>query len=81
MERLKSYILPTSTSWIAGVLMMFFGVCKIYGWGDSLELDQWTRVLSIVIGQTVMGGPEMIAVGLGMIGLRAKLQRALQVNA
>lgn len=71
-----SYIQPRSMTWWVGVVAIVLGILQMMhpgaGWGEL------GIVLSAFVGSADASPAGLMLFGLSMIGIRAKLERALQ---
>jgi hypothetical protein len=67
------YIHPKSLTWWAGVVSVLLGLVMISS--DASEWRELARVISILTGSQDASPASIIVVGLGLIGIRDKLER------
>ena len=77
--RLPSYIRPASLTWWSGVFAFSVGVLTMFDAGSwANDLGQLVGILS---GGSDTSPAALIALGLGLIGVRAKLERTYRGQA
>ena len=70
-----SYFLPRSTAWLAGVGAIATGLAMMF-MPDSFALSEIGRLIVMFAGGDDASPAGLVFIGLGLIGLRAKLERA-----
>lgn len=76
MSQLQSYIRPKSLTWWMGVLSVAIGIAQVAtpglpGWAGELG-----KLVALLTGGVVGQDPvQYMLIGLGLIGIRAKLER------
>ena len=68
------YFRPTSLTWWSGALAFILGNALIF-LPDSAAIAEWAKVLSALTGGDDASPAALILFGLGIIGLRDKLER------
>lgn len=76
MTKLRSYFLPDSLAWWAGVLSVVLGALMVWFPGDP-SLTKLAIIWGAVVSVQDIGGTGFIAFGVMAIGVRAKLERIL----
>jgi hypothetical protein len=71
------YILPTSLTWWAGVLAIVTGAASLL-LPDTGTLGDLRQVIAQVTGSSDASPAGLIALGLGLIGLRDRLERGFR---
>jgi hypothetical protein len=71
------YILPTSLTWWAGVFSILTGVASLL-LPDTGTLSDLAQVIASLSGSSDASPAALIALGLGMIGLRDRLERGFR---
>jgi len=76
MDRLQSYIRPTSLTWWTGIILIFSGLFRVWG----VEIPHLTPairpLIDILFGSSDPGA--LISAGLLAIGIRARLARGAE---
>ena len=70
-----SYFRPGSLTWWAGVLAVLTG-SAIMVMPDSFALTEMGRLVAMFAGSADASPAALVYLGLGLIGIRAKLERA-----
>lgn len=70
---LMRYFQPKSLTWWAGVCAFLLGLLLLTG--EFQQLDQIARVLAVLLGGGDASPAGLILLGLGLIGVRDKLER------
>jgi len=70
-----SYLRPSSLTWWAGVLAVLTGVAAM-ALPQSYSVTEFGRLLAMFSGSADASPASLIFLGLGLIGVRAKLERA-----
>jgi hypothetical protein len=71
------YILPTSLTWWAGVLAILTGAASLL-LPDTGTLGDLRQVIAQVTGSSDASPAGLIVLGLGLIGLRDRLERGFR---
>lgn len=72
----RGYIQPKSMTWLAGVSAILVGAAQIAGLAHP-SFGAIAEILSLVTGGVLASSPaQLVAMGFGLIGLGAKLERA-----
>jgi drug/metabolite transporter (DMT)-like permease len=71
------YILPTSLTWWAGVFAIVTGVASLL-LPDTGPLGDLAQVIASLSGASDTSPAGLIALGLGLIGLRDRLERGFR---
>ncbi len=71
------YIHPKSLTWWAGVLSVATGMGAI-AMPDAYALSQIGQLVGILAGGSDNSPAGLIALGLGLIGIRDKLERSMK---
>jgi hypothetical protein len=75
MEKLKSYVDPDSVAWWGGAFAIVLGVLGIF-MPESYAVTEFGKAVMLLLGGNEHSSPGMmIAFGMGIIGIRAKLER------
>jgi hypothetical protein len=74
---MKSYIRPTSMTWWSGVAAIVLGVLSM-AIPESMAFSELGRVVAMLAGAGDSSPAGLILLGTGLIGIRAKLERAAQ---
>jgi hypothetical protein len=75
MKKLKSYFDYDSVAWWGGILAIVLGLLGIF-MPDSYAVSEFGKLIMLLIGGSEHSSPGMmIAFGMGIIGIRAKLER------
>lgn len=70
---LKSYVITTSLTFWAGVVAIFVGIAQLFINNPIIPL--FSEVFNIISGGTGVASPaNLIILGLGLIGIRRKLE-------
>lgn len=70
-----SYFRPSSLTWWAGVMAVLTGAA-IMAMPESFALTEIGRLLAMFTGSADASPAALIYLGFGLIGIRAKLERA-----
>lgn len=68
------YFQPTSVTWWAGLASILLGVAQIGGL-DNAQWGQVAIILSSLYGGIDASPANLIVLGIGLIGIRDKLER------
>ncbi len=71
------YIRPTSLTWWAGLLAMFTGIASIT-LPTTGALGELSRLVALLAGTGDASPAGLIFLGLGLIGLRDRLERGFR---
>lgn len=71
------YIQPKSLTWWAGLFSLSIGIAAL-AVPDIYQVTQLGALVSILAGGGDASPAGLIALGLGLIGLRDRLERAMQ---
>jgi hypothetical protein len=71
------YLLPTSLTWWAGLAAVLIGLAAL-GLPESGPLGELAGVIAQLIGANDAAPATLITLGLGLIGLRDRLERAIR---
>ena len=71
------YVLPKSLTWWAGVAGILIGLAGL-ALPEHGPLGELAGVIAMLIGANDAAPATMITLGLGLIGLRDRLERAVQ---
>lgn len=71
------YVLPTSLTWWAGVAAVLIGLLAL-ALPESGPLGGLAGVIAQLIGASDAAPATLITLGLGLIGLRDRLERGLR---
>jgi len=75
MQKWKSYVNITSLAWWGGIFAIVLGVLGIV-MPESYAVTEVGKLVMLLIGGSEHSSPGMmIAFGMGVIGIRAKLER------
>lgn len=72
-----SYFRPSSLTWWSGVLAVATGVASMV-MPESLAVTEVGRLLAMFAGSADASPAALVFLGTGLIGVRAKLERAFQ---
>jgi len=72
-----SYIRPTSLTWWSGIVAVLLGVLSM-ALPESIAFSELGRVVALLAGAGDNSPAGLILLGTGLIGIRAKLERAAQ---
>lgn len=75
---MKSYVQPKSVAWWTGLVAVLVGLVLFFGWGTPDAQQHLGRVavlLAALQGSADASPVTLIVTGLGVIGIRAKLER------
>lgn len=70
-----SYFRPASLTWWSGVLAVLTGIAAMV-MPDSYGVTEFGRLLAMFAGSADASPASLVFLGLGLIGVRAKLERA-----
>ena len=71
------YVLPTSLTWWAGLAAVLIGLLAL-ALPESGPLGELAGVIAQLIGASDAAPATLITLGLGLIGLRDRLERGLR---
>lgn len=71
------YVLPTSLTWWAGLAAVLIGLLAL-ALPESGPLGELAGVIAMLIGANDAAPATLITLGLGLIGLRDRLERGLR---
>lgn len=71
------YIRPHSLTWWSGVFVLVIGVAAL-GMPDSYQVSQIGALVALLAGGADASPAALIALGLGLIGIRDVIERRLQ---
>jgi hypothetical protein len=73
------YIRPTSLTWWAGILAIVTGIASAASPADG-AIGELARLIAQLTGASDTSPAGLIALGLGLIGLRDRLERGFRGN-
>lgn len=80
-KKVSSYFKPSSVSWWGGIFAITLGILGAV-MPDSYAVTEFGKAVMILLGGADNSSPGMmIAFGMGIIGIRAKLDRVSKQNA
>ena len=71
------YVLPKSLTWWAGLAAILIGLAA-FALPESGPLGELAGVIALLVGANDAAPATLITLGLGLIGLRDRLERAIQ---
>ena len=71
------YIRPTSLTWWSGVFALAVGIASLM-MPDSYQVTQIGALVSMLAGGTDASPAALMALGLGLIGVRAAIETRMQ---
>jgi hypothetical protein len=71
------YVLPTSLTWWAGLTAILIGLAGL-ALPEHGALGELAGVIAMLIGANDAAPATLITLGLGLIGLRDRLERAIR---
>ena len=71
------YVLPKSLTWWAGLAAVLIGLAAL-ALPESGPLGELAGVIALLVGANDAAPATLITLGLGLIGLRDRLERAIQ---
>ena len=71
------YVLPKSLTWWAGLAAVLIGLAAL-ALPESGPLGELAGVIALLIGANDAAPATLITLGIGPIGLRDRLERAIQ---
>lgn len=75
MARLKTYFLPKTLTWWIGLLAVALGLLMVLQPDRSADLGPLAVVIAGLVGASDASPVNLILMGLGLIGIRAKMER------
>lgn len=72
--RCRRYFRPNSMTWWAGVMSILLGVLRLSG-VEHTAVPELGRTLTMLFGGVDSSPAALIVLGLGLIGIRDKLER------
>jgi len=71
------YVRPTSLTWWAGLLALLTGVFSL-ALPSTRSIDEVARLFALLAGSGDPSPAGLIALGLGLIGLRDRIERGFR---
>lgn len=75
-SKLSTYIAPKSLAWWAGVASILIGIAPLFGINQQL-VGGVGEIFNYLLGGGASSPSQFVILGLGLIGIRAKLSRLI----